>query len=227
MLRSRRQNNRPLPEMTILRFFLQMCLGIDSFHSKRILHRDLKAQNVFLTAKQDEVRIGDFGLAKQMREPALDSSQSSQVLNESDQNTISMQSSEESKCPKTRFEIENTCKVGTPFYLAPELLGTDMEGSDRQPYTPKSDMWALGIILFELCSLRKPFNGQNEEELYKKVREAKPSIIPSISRPLMQLILSLLSKDPNRRPSTRKIFEMDFIRSKALILRIDLPHRQR
>ena len=70
MLRTKRQNNRPLPEMTILRYFLQMCLGIDSFHQKKILHRDLKAENIFLTAKQDEVRIGDFGLAKQAKEQA-------------------------------------------------------------------------------------------------------------------------------------------------------------
>ena len=103
--------------------------------------------------------------------------------------------------------------MGTPFYLAPELIGTDEYGSERQAYTPKSDIWALGIILFELCSLRKPFNGENEEELYKNVREAKPQNIPSISRSLMQLIFNLLHKDPNRRPSTKDIFEMNFIRS--------------
>ena len=65
VLRARRQNNRPLPEATIVRYLLQLCLGLDQIHRKRILHRDLKAQNVFLTDKHDEVRIGDFGLAKQ------------------------------------------------------------------------------------------------------------------------------------------------------------------
>ena len=43
-------------------------------------------------------------------------------------------------------------------------------------------MWALGVILYELCSLRKPFVGTNEEELYKKVREGKPFIISTIPR---------------------------------------------
>lgn len=66
MLRTRRQNDRPLAEMTALKYFLQMCIGLLAIHKKKILHRDLKAQNVFLTSKQDEVRIGDFGLAKQM-----------------------------------------------------------------------------------------------------------------------------------------------------------------
>ena len=72
-----------------------------------------------------------------------------------------------------RFEIENTSKVGTPFYLAPEIIATfDQEleeGEVRHPYTPKSDMWALGIILYEMCALKKPFVGATEEELYKKI----------------------------------------------------------
>ena len=64
MLKTRRDNARPLPEMTIMRYFLQLCIGLNSLHRKGILHRDLKTQNIFLTAKQDELRIGDFGLAK-------------------------------------------------------------------------------------------------------------------------------------------------------------------
>ena len=68
LLRTRRQSNRPLPEMTILRFFLQMCFAIDSLHKKKVLHRDLKAPNIFLTGRLDEIRVGDFGIAKQKRE---------------------------------------------------------------------------------------------------------------------------------------------------------------
>lgn len=75
-----------------------------------------------------------------------------------------MHSSEELKsngnCNKNKLQIQNSSMVGTPFYLAPELLGSeDKGGSDRHPYTAKSDIWALGVILYELCSLRKPFNG--------------------------------------------------------------------
>ena len=51
--------------------------------------------------------------------------------------------------------VENTSKVGTPFYLAPELLYEET----RQSYSVKSDVWALGVIFYELCSLRKPFIG--------------------------------------------------------------------
>lgn len=50
------------------------------------------------------------------------------------------------------------------------------------PYTPKSDMWALGVILYEMCALRKPFIAQNENELYKKIKEAKITTIGTIPR---------------------------------------------
>ena len=79
LLRSRRQSNRKLPDQTILRYFLQMCLGLDTLHQKGILHRDLKAQNIFLTAKQDEVRIGDFGLAKQAKDVVQPSKESAKT----------------------------------------------------------------------------------------------------------------------------------------------------
>ena len=87
-------------------------------------------------------------------------------------------------------------------------------------------MWALGIILYEMCALRKPFLGSNEAELYKKIKDQKPSKIPQISQQLIQIILSLLSKEPSKRPSIRDLFDMEFLRSKALMLRIDLPPRQ-
>ena len=98
-------------------------------HEKRILHRDLKTQNIFLT-RQNEVRIGDFGLASEGR--VYESSKTSKPFN---------------------FEVENTTKVGTPFYLAPELCYEET----RQNYSVKSDIWALGVIVYELCALRKPF----------------------------------------------------------------------
>ena len=76
-------------------------------------------------------------------------------------------------------------------------------------------MCALGVILYELCSLRKPFVGTNEEELYKKVREGKPFIISSIPRQLMTIIQGLLCKDPARRLSCQDLFNMEYLRSKA------------
>lgn len=88
-------------------------------HDKKILHRDLKSQNIFLT-KNNEVKIGDFGISK--------------VL----ENTK---------------EFAKT-SLGTPYYLSPEIcMG--------QKYDYKSDVWMLGCILYELLTLRKPFEGDS------------------------------------------------------------------
>ena len=44
--------------------------------------------------------------------------------------------------------------MGTPYYLSPEII-------KNEPYNFKSDMWSLGVILYELCALKPPFNGNN------------------------------------------------------------------
>jgi len=67
MLRTKRCTNRPLSENKVMELFIQICLGLQAIHEKRILHRDLKTQNIFLT-KQNQIRIGDFGLARQDRD---------------------------------------------------------------------------------------------------------------------------------------------------------------
>ena len=55
-----------------------------------------------------------------------------------------------------------TGKVGTPYYLSPEQM-------DEQPYNEKADIWALGIILYELCALRHPFYSSNSIDLRYKI----------------------------------------------------------
>jgi NIMA (never in mitosis gene a)-related kinase len=53
------------PEETILRWFTQLCLAIKYIHERRIIHRDLKAQNIFLT-KDGIIKLGDFGIAREL-----------------------------------------------------------------------------------------------------------------------------------------------------------------
>jgi len=100
-----------------LNLFTQICLAIKHIHDRKILHRDLKSQNVFLT-RQGLAKLGDFGIAK--------------VL----QSTV---------------DHAKTI-VGTPYYLSPEII-------ENKPYNFKSDMWSLGVLLYELCALKPPFNG--------------------------------------------------------------------
>ena len=111
----KQQMGRLLPEAQIWKFFIEMSLGIYYLHSNKVLHRDIKTINMFLT-KDNSVKIGDLGVAKQ--------------LNQTQHMAMTV--------------------VGTPYYLSPELC-------EEKPYNHKSDIWSLGCVLYELCTLKHPF----------------------------------------------------------------------
>jgi NIMA (never in mitosis gene a)-related kinase len=62
--------------------------------------------------------------------------------------------------------------VGTPYYLCPEICKGDK-------YSLKSDMWSLGIILYELCTLKRPFQGENIYSVMKAIMNTKFEEIPN------------------------------------------------
>jgi len=90
-------------------------------------------------------------------------------------------------------------QVGTPYYMSPELWNS-------QRYDEKSDVWALGCILFELAALKPPFRARSIAALAVKVETAKTPLIPETFSPeLRKLARALLNKDPSRRPSLDRI----------------------
>ena len=90
------------------------------------------------------------------------------------------------------------------------------EACQSQPYTSKSDVWSLGVILYELCTLEYPFAGNNLLSLVNLIVCQKHAPIPKIySTELSGLIDLLLAKDPKDRPSVREILKMELIRRKA------------
>ena len=95
-------------------------------------------------------------------------------------------------------QISNTL-VGTPNYLSPELC-------DSKPYTYKADMWALGCILYELLTLKVPFQSNNLMELIVKISKDDVEPIPKqYSNDIKRLVRSLLSKEEKKRPSCQEI----------------------
>lgn len=121
------QGGKRIDENKIWKFFIQMCIGLEYIHRKKILHRDIKSLNVFLT-KNEDIRIGDLGVAKMMAESA---------------------------------NFAHTL-VGTPYYLSPEM-------AEEKPYNEKSDVWALGCVLYELCTQKHPFEANNQAALFLKI----------------------------------------------------------
>jgi serine/threonine protein kinase len=172
------QKGKLFEEAKIWTFFIQITLGLQYIHSKRILHRDIKTLNIFLAADHS-IRIGDFGVAK-----ILGKSQFAHTL------------------------------IGTPYYLSPELL-------QDLPYNEKSDIWALGVTLYELCTLTYPFDAKNQGALVLKIVKGHYApIAPSYSADLKKVLSALLQKDVHQRPSALQILQYPTVieRAKALNL---------
>jgi len=104
----------------------------------------------------------------------------------------------------SQTQFANTC-CGTPYYLSPEVCL-------EKPYDQKSDSWALGCILYELCALKRPFDAKNLPSIVMKICHGDPKPVSSAySLNLRSLIACLLEKKPHDRPSMDEITRMPFM----------------
>lgn len=157
-------------EEQILDWFVQICLALKHVHDRKILHRDIKSQNIFLT-KDGTVQLGDFGIAR--------------VLN-------------------STVELARTC-IGTPYYLSPEIC-------ENKPYNNKSDIWALGCVLYEMCTLKHAFEAGNMKNLVLKIiRGSYPPVSVHYSQDLRLLLAQLFKRNPRERPSVSTILDKPFL----------------
>ena len=117
------RGGRLFSEEEVLHDFIELALAIKYIHDRKICHRDLKGQNIFLM-KDGTVKLGDFGIAR--------------VLEHT-------------------FQLCKT-QIGTPFYLSPEIC-------QGRNYNMKTDIWSLGCILYELCTLKHAFQAGNMNQL--------------------------------------------------------------
>ena len=103
---------------------------------------------------------------------------------------------------KEKEEKENN-RVGTPFYLAPELW-------KNQKNTKEADIWALGVILYEMCCFKYPFPAKEMDELEKKVLNDPIQKIPNnVTKEFKDLITKMLKKDASKRPTIEEIIYSD------------------
>ena len=99
-------------------------------------------------------------------------------------------------------------KVGTPYYMAPELW-------ENKPYSKKSDIWALGVILFELLNTLTPFHAKNRPEFENKVHESSYNLREACKENLtLECILFLshcLQHNENERKSYTDLMKHPYI----------------
>lgn len=168
----------PLEPKRAVAIARQLAVALDHVHSRGIVHRDLKPRNVIL-GEGDVVKLVDFGLAK------IDGGRMS---------TLPADEAEEDSRLTTRGII-----FGTVEYLAPEAA-FGMELIDH-----RADLYALGVILYEMLTGKHPFDAKTEAELFAKQRHAPPPKMKArnpdiaVSDELESLVQKLLHKDFDER----------------------------
>lgn len=92
--------------------------------------------------------------------------------------------------------------VGTPFYMSPEICAAEK-------YSLYSDIWSLGCIIYELCTLEPPFNARTHLDLIQKIKLGKVAPLPRVySRELGDVISACLQVNPNLRPDTAALLNL-------------------
>lgn len=169
---------------------------LDYLHANHILHRDIKPENIFFTA-DGALRLGDFGLAIDWT----------------------------AERPKSR--------VGTLDYMAPEVVSlpssderkksAESRGSDNAStttsnataysYDEKVDVWAVGILAYELLAGHPPFEVEDEKETARRIMNDHNLTFPAhMSQTSIKFVRSALCKDPVQRPSATDLLSHPWLK---------------
>ncbi|KPI87720.1 putative serine/threonine-protein kinase Nek3 putative protein kinase [Leptomonas seymouri] len=167
LIERQRYEGHPFPTDVLLEWMAELLCGLAHIHSKRILHRDLKSSNIFVTSK-NHLKLGDFGVCTILA------------------------------CPNAKAES----MIGTPLYFAPEVC-------NNEAYDERSDVWSLGVVFYEMCTLCRPFEGENLFSLIQQILDSE--IAPfnnGVPSALEGLVRLMLDRDPTRRPTAQELIDV-------------------
>jgi serine/threonine protein kinase/Tol biopolymer transport system component len=161
----------PVPVEESLKLALQIAEALEAAHEKGVIHRDLKPANIKVTP-DDKVKVLDFGLAKAFAGEQAE-------LNLSNSPTISQAATQQGVI------------LGTAAYMSPEQ-------ARGKPVDKRADIWAFGVVLYEMVTGRKLFEGEDLTETLASVVMKEPDLggVPSRLRKVLE---ACLQKDPGKR----------------------------
>jgi serine/threonine protein kinase len=183
LIDSRRNARAPAPEAAFVRRVLSTVGSALRFiHSQDVLHRDVKPSNVLLTRKM------------------ADGSSKSSTLERAE---IKLADFGISKILEATVNANTV--VGTPPYMSPEIVC-------GKPYGPASDAWALGACLYELVTLRRPFEASNQLALVRQIVEQEPAALPQgTASDVVDAVFGLLRKDPEHRLTLGEVINENLV----------------
>lgn len=178
----------PLDLRTLLNAFVAVCNTVAYAHSRGVVHRDLKGQNVVL-GDFGEVIVLDWGLAKVMNRPESAADVPAVNLEQGAEREATLQGQ----------------ALGTPAYMAPEQAAGRLDQIDA-----RTDVYGLGAILYELLTDQPPFTGTDTNDVLYKVQFSEPKrpsqLVAGVPPALQAICLKALAREPDARyPSAAEL----------------------
>ncbi len=175
--------NGPLEISRVAEIAVQVADALDAAHSRRVVHRDIKPANISLN-ERGQVKVLDFGLAKRMPQESHDALAM----------TAQMQQTQSGQV------------LGTPSYMSPEqALGKELDH--------RTDIFSVGVVLYELATGQRPFTGVNFAETVNKIVSSQPPAIARLNYDvppeLERITLKCLQKSPDRRYQSARELMID------------------
>jgi tetratricopeptide (TPR) repeat protein len=180
----------------VLDISVQIASALDAAHRAGVVHRDIKPENVMLRGDHT-VKVLDFGLAKPFEAEAesdVDTEAGTRMMANTSPGTI----------------------LGTVAYMSPEQ-------SRGEHVDARSDIWSLGVVLYEMLAGRRPFEGKDIHREIIAIQEQEPAplarLVEGVPERLEEIVLKAISKDPDDRYQTAKDLLIDL---KHLRRKLDL-----
>jgi serine/threonine protein kinase len=189
----------------LLDVFLQTCQAIEYAHARGVIHRDLKPANI-MVGDFGEVQVMDWGVAKLIGRP--DSLEAVSTLTDRPSLPPPPESSAKSSAVRGVTSVRAVAKawetqvgevLGTPAYMSPEQ-------AKGLPVDERTDIYALGVLLYEILCGKVPFDDEDATRTLERVIDEAPprptEIDPTVPHALEELALRLLEKEPEQRTLT-------------------------
>jgi serine/threonine protein kinase/Flp pilus assembly protein TadD len=202
-----RISGKPFETSELLEVGIQIASGLDAAHSKGIIHRDIKPANVFLV-QRGQAKILDFGLAKLVSAEL----QGAEPLDDASMHTVT-------HVPQREQLTNPGSSMGTVAYMSPEQ-------ARGEALDTRSDLFSLGVVLYEMATGSVPFSGTTAAVIFDKILHSTPTPATQLNPRLPLAFENILSKTLEKDPDLRYQHASD-VRADLKRLNRDLESNRR